>query len=118
MTLGNLDAQRDWGFAPDYVDAMHRALQVAKPDQYVIATGTTRSVRDLAEAVFSAAGLNWRDHVRADPALLRPSDAPVLSADPSKARKELGWSPSLTFEQMIGLLVDADISRLRQAIAV
>jgi len=112
LTLGNLDARRDWGFAGDYVRAMWLMLQQDQADDYVIATGVDHSVQDLVETAFGHAGLDWRKHVRTDPALLRPAEVDHLIGDPSKARRVLGWEPSVDFERLIAMMVDADLARL------
>jgi GDPmannose 4,6-dehydratase len=112
LSIGNLDAQRDWGFAGDYVRAMWLMLQRERPDDYVIATGVSHSVRDLVEIAFSHAGLDWQKHVKIDPALLRPAEVDHLLGDPSKARAELGWTPSVNFKQLVEMMVDADIALL------
>lgn len=115
IRLGNLDARRDWGWAPDYVDAMVRATRHAVADDYVIATGQTHSVLEFAEAALRRAGIGdaWQDHIEVDPALLRPTDAPVQVGDASKARKTLGWAPTVPFEEIVGLMVDHDLDLLR-----
>lgn len=113
LRLGNLDARRDWGFAGDYVDAMWRMLQRPEPRDYVVGTGQTHSVRELVEAAFGHVGLDWRKHVTTDPKYMRPAEVDVLQADPSKARKELGWSPKVGFGELVAMMVDADIERLR-----
>jgi GDPmannose 4,6-dehydratase len=113
LRLGNLDARRDWGFAGDYVDAMWRMLQQPEPCDYVIGTGQTHSVRELVEAAFGHVGLDWRKHVTTDPKYMRPAEVDVLQADPSKARKELGWSPKVGFSELVAMMVDADLERLR-----
>jgi GDPmannose 4,6-dehydratase len=112
LRLGNLDARRDWGFAGDYVDAMWRMLQRPEPADYVIGTGVTHSVRDLVEIAFSHAGLDWTRHVRSDPAFMRPAEVDLLQADPSKARAELGWTPTVDFAGLVRMMVDADLARL------
>jgi GDPmannose 4,6-dehydratase len=113
LLLGDLDARRDWGYAVDYVHAMWLMLQQEEPQDYVIATGEARSVRDLAEAAFAHAGLDYRDHVRTDPALVRGrAELHHLVGDPSRAREHLQWAPTVSFEQLIGLLVDADLAAL------
>jgi GDPmannose 4,6-dehydratase len=112
LPMGNLDAERDWGFAKDYVHAMWLMLQQERPDDYVIATGISHSVRSLIEIAFGHAGLDWRRHVTLDPALLRPAEVDRLLGDSSKARAELGWSPSVTFTQLVEMMVDADLARL------
>jgi GDPmannose 4,6-dehydratase len=114
LRLGNLDARRDWGFAGDYVDAMWRMLQQPEPRDYVIGTGVMHSVRDLVEIAFSHAGLDWRKHVVTDPAFIRPAEVDVLQADPSLARRELGWEPTVSFAELIGMMVDADLERLKK----
>jgi GDPmannose 4,6-dehydratase len=112
LRLGNLDASRDWGYAGDYVEAMWRMLQPAKPDDFVIGTGETHTVRELCEIAFSHAGLDWTKHVRVDPGLVRPAEVDVLRADPSKARRELGWRPTVSFPALVRMMVDADMKRL------
>ena len=112
VRLGNLDAQRDWGFAGDYVEAMYRMLQGDQPRDYVIGTGETHSVREFCEAAFAHAGLDWREHVVIDPAFLRPAEVDQLIADPSLARKELGWEPRVGFDELVRMMVDADLERL------
>jgi GDPmannose 4,6-dehydratase len=112
LRLGNLDARRDWGFAGDYVEAMWLMLQQDSPDDYVIATGETHTVERLVDVAFSHAGLKWKDYVRQDPAFLRPAEVDLLIGDPSKAHKQLGWKPRVSFEQMIQMMVDSDIERL------
>jgi GDPmannose 4,6-dehydratase len=114
LRLGNLDARRDWGFAGDYVDAMWRMLQQPAPQDYVIGTGKAHSVRDLVEAAFGHVGLNWQDYVVSDPKFMRPAEVDVLLADPSKARKELGWTPRVEFRELVAKMVDADLERLRE----
>jgi len=112
LGLGNLDARRDWGFAGDYVRAMWLMLQQEKADDFVIATGVSRSVRELVEAAFDYAGLNWSKYVRIDPAFLRPAEVDHLIGDSGKARRVLGWEPKVTFDQLIAMMVDADLDRL------
>jgi GDPmannose 4,6-dehydratase len=112
LSLGNLDAKRDWGFAGDYVRAMWLMLQQPNPDDFVIATGKEKSVRELVEVAFSHADLDWEKYVKIDRSLLRPAEVDLLVGDASKAKKELGWEPSVSFEQMIRMMVDADIERL------
>jgi GDPmannose 4,6-dehydratase len=111
LSLGNLDAHRDWGFAGDYVRAMWLMLQQDRPDDYVIATGKSHSVRELVETAFGHAGLDWEKYVRIDPALLRPAEVDHLIGDASKAARVLGWKPSVSFEQLVGMMVDADVAR-------
>lgn len=114
LALGNLDVRRDWGWAPDYVDAMVRAARAGVPRDYVIATGRGRSVRDFVAAAFDHVGIrDWQGLVEVDPAFVRPVDAADLVGDASRARAELGWEPTVTFEEMVGRLVDADLARLR-----
>jgi GDPmannose 4,6-dehydratase len=111
VRLGNLDARRDWGFAGDYVDAMWRMLQQDAPDDFVIGTGETWSVRQLCEIAFGAVNLDYQDHVVQDPKFFRPAEVDLLVADPSRARNELGWEPKVTFEQLVKMMVDADLAR-------
>jgi len=111
LSLGNLDAKRDWGYAGDYVKAMWLMLQQEKPSDYVIATGRTHSVRDCCGVAFSRLGLDYEDFVVTDPKYMRPAEVDHLLGDASKARKELGWEPEVTFEKMIGMMVDADLER-------
>ncbi len=113
VRLGNLDAQRDWGFAGDYVKAMWAMLQRDEPDDFVIATGQTHSVRELCEVAFAAAGLNWEDHVRIDPAFLRPAEVDLLVGDPSKAQSTLGWKCDVDFYGLVEMMVAADLAALR-----
>lgn len=113
LRLGNLDAKRDWGHAQDYVRAMWLMLQQDKPDDYVIATGQTHTVQRLVEVAFGAADLDWKKYVVIDPALVRPAEVDLLIGDPAKAKKQLGWEPKITFEQMIERMVKADIDRLK-----
>lgn len=112
LRLGNLDAKRDWGFAGDYVDAMWRMLQQDTPDDYVIATGETHTVKELVQVAFDHAGLDWEKHVKLDPAFIRPAEVDLLIGDPAKAKKNLGWTPKVSFEQLVKMMVDADIERL------
>ena len=114
LRLGNLDAKRDWGFAGDYVKAMWLMLQQDKPDDYVVGTGETHSVRELCEVAFGYLGLDWRDYVVQDPKLFRPADVDLLVADASKARRVLGWEPTVTFEELIKMMVDADLEQLKR----
>jgi GDPmannose 4,6-dehydratase len=112
LALGNLDAQRDWGFAGDYVRAMWLMLQQERADDYVIATGVSHSVRELVEIAFASVGLDWREYVRTDPALLRPAEVDLLIGDASKAKTLLGWQPTVSFEQLVQMMVEADLARL------
>ncbi len=112
LYLGNLDAQRDWGYAKEYVEAMWRMLQQDKPDDYVIATGETHSVREFLDATFRHVNLDWEKHVEIDPRYFRPTEVDLLIGDASKAREQLGWEPRIKFEELAQLMVDADIRRL------
>jgi GDPmannose 4,6-dehydratase len=114
LSLGNLDAHRDWGFAGDYVRAMWLMLQQDRADDYVIATGQSHSVRELVQVAFGHVGLEWETHVRLDPKLLRPAEVEHLIGDASKARRELGWQPEVNFEQLVCMMVDADVERHRR----
>jgi GDPmannose 4,6-dehydratase len=113
LRLGNLDARRDWGFAGDYVEAMWLMLQQKEPDDFVVATGDTRTVRELCEVAFSHAGLDYREYVKQDPKFFRPAEVDLLVGDASKAHKQLGWKPKVTFEQLVKMMVDADLERHR-----
>jgi GDPmannose 4,6-dehydratase len=113
IPLGNLDARRDWGYAGDYVEAMWRMLQQPTPQDYVVGTGQTHSVRDLVEAAFGHVGLDWRKYVKSDPRYMRPAEVDLLQADPTKAKRELGWSPNVKFPELVAMMVDADLERLR-----
>ena len=115
LRLGNLDARRDWGFAGDYVDAMWRMLQQDSPDDYVIGTGETYSVRDFCDAAFSAVGLDYRDHVVQDEKFFRPAEVDLLVSDPSRAKAELGWTPTVSFAELVTMMVDADLERYARA---
>jgi GDPmannose 4,6-dehydratase len=112
VRLGNLEARRDWGFAGDYIRAMWMMLQQEKPDDFVIATGESHSVRDFLDVAFESVGLNWQDHVEIDPAYLRPADSTLLVGDPSKARTTLGWNQSVSFPDLVRLMVDHDCRSL------
>jgi GDPmannose 4,6-dehydratase len=112
LPIGNVDAHRDWGFAGDYVRAMWQMLQQDQPDDYVIATGVSHSVRELVDIAFARVGLDWQKFVQVDPALLRPAEVDHLLGDASKARKTLGWKPQVDFKQLIEMMVDADLDRL------
>ena len=120
LRLGNLTAKRDWGYAKDYVEAMWLMLQQPEPDDYVIATGETHSVEDLVAAAFTHVGLDWQKYVVIDPAFVRPAEVDLLIGDPTKAREKLGWTPQTSFQQLVELMVDADLARLtrEQAYAV
>jgi GDPmannose 4,6-dehydratase len=115
LPLGNLDAQRDWGFAGDYVHAMWLMLQQDQADDYVIATGQTHSVRELVEVAFGHAGLDWQRHVTLDERFLRPAEVDQLIGDASKAKAALGWTPQVDFEGLVRMMVDADLARLSRA---
>ncbi len=117
LRMGNLDARRDWGFAGDYVDAMWRMLQQDEPDDYVIATNETHSVQELVEVAFARAGLDWKKHVVTDPAFIRPAEVDLLIGNPAKAEAKLGWKPKVLFRELIEMMVDADIERLRTTAA-
>jgi GDPmannose 4,6-dehydratase len=117
LHLGNLDAQRDWGFAGDYVEAMWLMLQQEKPEDYVIATGETHSVREFCELAFSRVGLNYQDHVVIDSAFFRPAEVDLLIGDSTRARKELGWQPKVDFQTLVNMMVDYDLERIRASIA-
>jgi GDPmannose 4,6-dehydratase len=114
LYLGNLDARRDWGFAGDYVEAMWAMLQQDNPDDYVIGTGESHSVRDFAEAAFSHAGLDWRQHVKIDPRYYRPAEVNDLCADASKARRILEWEPRVRFDELARMMVEADLAALQR----
>ena len=113
LRLGNLDAKRDWGFAGDYVRAMWLMLQQEKPDDYVIATGETHTVEKLVQTAFSAVDLDWKKYVVTDPALVRPAEVDLLIGDPAKAKKQMGWAPEVGFEQLVKMMVEADLERLK-----
>jgi GDPmannose 4,6-dehydratase len=115
LRLGNLDAKRDWGYAVDYVHAMWLMLQRDEPADYVVATGEEHSVRDFVDAAFAHVGLDPGKHVKTDPRFIRPAEVDRLIGDPSKARDELGWTPTISFEELVRLMVDADVERLRAA---
>lgn len=114
LYLGNLEAKRDWGYAPEYVEAMWRMLQQDTGDDYVIATGETHSVREFLEVAFNRVGLDYRDYVAHDPRYERPAEVDLLIGDPSKARRQLGWSPQVTFRQLVEIMVDADVKLLEE----
>src|SRR5437667_12624548 len=112
LRLGNLDARRDWGYAGDYVEAMWLMLQQPEPEDYVVGTGRQHTVRELCAAAFSHVGLDWQKYVNVDPRFVRPAEVDTLLADSSRARKELGWAPKVGFEQLVKMMVDADLERL------
>ncbi len=114
LHLGNLDARRDWGYAPDYVRAMWLMLQQDHPDDYLVATGETHSVREFCQVAFDHAGLDWEKHVIVDPKFYRPADVDLLVGDPSKAGRVLHWKPTVTFQQLVRIMVDADLAGLQQ----
>ncbi|RSS49629.1 GDP-mannose 4,6-dehydratase [Streptomyces sp. WAC07061] len=117
LYLGNLDAVRDWGYAPEYVDAMWRMLQQDEPSDYVVATGVAATVRDFVEASFTRAGLDWTDHVRYDPKYERPSEVDALIGDASKAREILGWKPTVLAPELAQIMVDADVRQVEDQLA-
>ena len=113
VALGNLDAERDWGYAKDYVEAMWLMLQQDEPDDYVIATGEAHSVQELVEVAFAHVGLDWQKHVGVDPRFLRPAEVDHLIGSPAKAEAKLGWKPSVDFKGLVQMMVDADVARLK-----
>lgn len=115
LDLGNLDAKRDWGYAPEYVEAMWRMLQQDRSDDFVVGTGTQHTPREFCELAFARVGLDYRDHVRTDSSLLRPAEVDTLLADPTKARVKLGWQPHTSFRELVELMVDAELDRGRKA---
>jgi len=117
LRLGNLEAKRDWGYAGDYVQAMWAMLQQDEPDDYVVATGQTHSVRQLCEVAFARAGLNYEDYVQIDESLIRPAEVDLLVGDASKARERLGWKTQVDFEELVEMMVDADLDALRRRIS-
>src|SRR3954467_7863892 len=117
LFLGNLDAQRDWGYAPDFTDAMWRMLQQDEPGDYVIATGESHSVRDFLDAAAAHLGMEWESHVEIDPKYYRPAEVDALRGDASKAREKLGWTPTVTFEELARIMVEADVKSLEDQLA-
>jgi len=117
LYLGNLDARRDWGYAPDYVEAMWLMLQHDEPDDFVVATGETHTVREFAEKAFQRVGLDPDEHIEIDPRYFRPSEVDVLLGDPSKAREKLNWTPTVTFDGLVAIMVDADVAALEDQLA-
>jgi GDPmannose 4,6-dehydratase len=115
--MGNLDAKRDWGFAGDYVEGMWRMLQHDEPDDFVLATNETHSVREFIEVAFAHAGLDWEEHIEIDPKYFRPSEVDVLLGDYSKAKEKLGWEPTVTFEGLVQMMVDADVKAVEDELA-
>jgi GDPmannose 4,6-dehydratase len=113
VAMGNLDAKRDWGFAGDYVETMWLMLQQKKPDDYVVGTGKTHTIRQLCKTAFSFVGLDWKKYVKVDPRFIRPTETGPLVADYSKAKKKLGWEPKTNFKELVSMLVDANLARLR-----
>jgi GDPmannose 4,6-dehydratase len=113
LYLGNLEAKRDWGYAPEYVEAMWAMLQQPEPDDYLIATGETHSVRDFVQEAFSHAGLDWNQHVEIDPRYFRPTEVEVLQGDAGKARRKLAWEPKVRFKELVRLMVDGDVQLLK-----
>ena len=116
LPMGNLDAKRDWGFAGDYVDAMWRMLQQDAPDDYVVATNETHTVRELVEIAFERVGLDWNKHVIIDPAFVRPAEVDLLIGDYGKAKRKLGWEPRVRFRELVQMMVDADLARLKAGV--
>src|SRR6185369_8431352 len=114
LRLGNIDVQRDWGYAADFVEAMWLMLQQKTGDDYVVATGRGATVRQMCQIAFKSLGLNYEDHVVIDPNLFRPAEVEALLGDPAKARQKLGWSASTTLEQLIAMMVDADMRRVER----
>jgi len=117
LALGNLDSMRDWGFAGDYIEAVWRMLQQERPDDYVVATGVKHSVRELVELAFQHVGLDWHDYVIHDPQFFRPAEINTLRGDASKAHRVLGWEPKVSFAELIRMMVDADMERVRRELA-
>jgi GDPmannose 4,6-dehydratase len=114
LYLGNLDARRDWGYAPDYVRAMWLMLQQDEPDDYVVGTGESHTVREFVELAFAHAGLDWREYVEIDPRYFRPAEVDALCADASKAKRKLGWEPTVRFDKLVGIMVDADVQETKR----
>lgn len=114
LRMGNLDSKRDWGFAGDYVKAMWLMLQQDNPDDYVVATGETHTVQELVEVAFDYVGMNWEDFVIIDPKFIRPAEVDLLLGDPGKARETLGWSPEVTFEELVQMMVESDLRLLKE----
>ena len=114
LYMGNIDAQRDWGYAPEFVEAMWRMLQQDSPDDFVIGTGEMRTVREFIEHAFGRLNLDWKEYVEIDPRYFRPAEVDALQADPSKARRVLGWEPQVTFKELVRIMVDAEMEDLRR----
>ena len=112
LFLGNLDAKRDWGFAPEYVEGIWRILQLGEGDDFVLATGESHTVREFVEAAFAHANLDWKEYVKHDPRYERPAEVDILVGDGSKARKTLGWEPKVRFHELVRIMVDADMTLL------
>ncbi len=117
LRLGNLNAERDWGFAGDYVAAMWMMLQQDKPDDYIVGTGVAHSVADFVHTAFQSVDLDWREFVKVDPVLFRPAEVDHLRADPSKARRQLGWEPRVSFAELVDMMVDHDVYRLKNGMS-
>jgi GDPmannose 4,6-dehydratase len=115
--LGNTDSKRDWGFAGDYVEGMWRILQQDQPDDYVLATGETRTVQEFVEEAFARVDLDWRQYVVIDPKFVRPAEVELLLGDPSKAKRVLGWEPKVDFKGLVDMMVDADMDRVAREVA-
>ncbi len=113
LLLGNLEACRDWGFAGEYVEAMWQMLQRDQAEDFVVGTGVSHSVREFCDTAFQTVGLNYEDYVQQDPAFLRPSEVDKLVSDPSKARQELGWQSKVSFQELVEMMVEADLQRLK-----
>ena len=118
LYLGNLDAKRDWGYAKDYVEMMWMMLQQEQPDDYVVATGETHSVREFVEETFACLDLDWAAHVKYDARYERPAEVDLLIGDPAKAKRKLGWEPRVTFKELVKMMVDADMVLARQELAI
>jgi GDPmannose 4,6-dehydratase len=116
LALGNLDAQRDWGYAADYVRAMWLMVQQDTPDDYVVSTGETHAVRELCRLAFEAAGLDWEQHVVIDDKFLRPAEVDLLVGDPGKAHSVLGWRPEVEFPELVAMMVEADMNLVRKSL--
>jgi GDPmannose 4,6-dehydratase len=115
LFLGNLDAKRDWGYAPEYVDAMWRMLQQDEPDDYVVATGETHSVREFLEVAFGSVDLDYSDFVEIDPRYFRPAEVDLLIGDPAKAKAKLGWEPKVTFAELVRIMMEHDLEEAKRA---
>ena len=118
LRMGNLEARRDWGFAGDYVEAMWMMLQQVEPDDYVVATGETHPVQELVSVAFERVGLDWKDYVVQDPAFYRPAEVDLLVGDPAKAKEKMGWTPKVTFQELVGMMVDSDVARWTREIKI